>query len=327
MIFEYFLVFMNNIINSNNSASLIGYFSKINLVDVTYTNIYKTLCLFEKIIKKIATSNDTCFFNENVINYFSFHNIRKLIVYLKESSIDEKIFWILTNKFLYLFHKIYINTKAQCLEKYKLNDLKNLSFCQRIIILKENKNKFKESEEIISFLLKFMDNMAYKGMNSIESVEVLKEILSIFRKFSCYNLIHTNDMIRICAKIYKCFDFLRIIRNFLNKISINDKTSSDIKSKTDTFYFNKITLKVYYTIIKMFMNFIYNYNDNIIIKIIYDKEKYPYVHSIDSDNACFIFKKNELGRLIFKITICILATIQKNFVNYGNPKINLIQRK
>ena len=326
MIFEYFLVFMNNIINSNNSASLIGYFSKINLVDVTYTNIYKTLCLFEKIIKKIATSNDTCFFNENVINYFSFHNIRKLIVYLKESSIDEKIFWILTNKFLYLFHKIYINTKAQCLEKYKLNDLKNLSFCQRIIIFNENKKKFKESEEIISFLLKFLIDITYKGFSTIESVDCLKEIISIFRKLSCYDLLYISDMTKICVNLYKCFNYFRIIRNSFKRNLFISKMANDVNSKKDSVYFNRITLKIYYIIIKMFMNFIYNYNDNIIKRILYDKEKYIFINSIGLNNVCFIYKKNELGKLIFKITICILTSIQKNYNNFDNKKTILIQR-
>ena len=326
MIFDYFEVFINNLNNPKNNSNIIAYFSKINSFDIIYTNIYKALLLFEKIIKKIRLTNNMYYFNEKIINYFSFGTIKNLVMLLKESSVEDKIFWILTNKFLYLFHKIYINIKTQSLEKYKLNDLKNLSFCQRIIILKENKNRFKESEEIISFLLKFLDDISYKGLSTIESVEVLKEIISIFRKFSCYNLMHNNNMIKTCAKIYKCFNYLRIIRNYLNKVSINDKTSSDIKSKNDTHYFNKITQKVYYTIIKMFMNFIYNYNDNVINKIIYDKEKYPYVHSINLDNVCFIFKKNELGRLIFKITICILSTIQKNFVNHENSKIVLIQR-
>ena len=326
MIFEYFLVFMNNIITSNNSASLIGYFSKINLVDVTYTNIYKTLCLFEKIIKKIPTSNDTCFFNENIINYFSFQNIRKLIVYMKESSIDEKIFWILSNKFLYLFHKIYINTKTQSLEKFKLNDLKNLSFCQRIIIFNENKKKFKESEEIVSFLLKFLIDIAYKGFSTIESVDCLKEIISIFRKLSCYDLLYISDMTKICVNLYKCFNYLRIIRNSFKKNLFKSKMTNDVNSKKDSIYFNRITLKIYYIIIKMFMNFIYNYNDNIIKRILYDKEKYSFINSIGLHNVCFIYKKNELGRLIFKITICILTSIQKNYNNFDNKKIVLIQR-
>ena len=326
VIFEYFEVFINHLNNPKKNYNIIAYFSKINSFDIIYTNIYKTLLLFEKIIKKIRLTNNMYYFNEKIINYFSFNTIKNLVMLLKESSVEEKIFWILSNKYLYLFHKIYINIKTQSLEKYKLNDLKNLSFCQRIIILKENKNRFKESGEIILFLLKFLDDISYKGLSTIESIEVLKEIISIFRKFSCYNLINTSDMVRICAKIYKSFNYLRIIRNFLNKMAINDKTSSDIKSKNDTYYFNKTTLKVYYTIIKMLMNFIYNYNDNVISKIIYDKEKYPNVNSINLDNVCFIFKKNELGRLIFKITLCILTTIQRNFINFESFKTVSIQR-
>ena len=121
-------------------------------------------------------------------------------------------------------------------------------------------------------------------------------------------------------------DHIRVIReNFINR-NKNNNNNSNIKSKNNYFYFSKITLELYYIIIKMFMNFIYNYNDTILNKIIYDKVKYPNINSIDSDNICFLFSKNEFGRLIFKITIYILTIIKNNYNEFDNKRIILIQR-
>ena len=330
MIFEYFETFMNDLKNNKDTSNIVGYFSKIHSVDITYTNIFKSLLLFEKIIKKTSsTSNNMCYYNEEVVNFFSFQIIKKLLILLKKSTIEEKIFWILANKYLYLFHKIYINIKTQLLDKYKLNDLKNLSFYQRIVIFNENRKRFKESEEIISFLLKFLIDLTNKGLYIIESIEFVKEIISIFTKLSCYNLIHIYDMTKICKILYKCINYIRIMRNSVYKSYGNYNDNIDVKSKNDSDYFNLIALKIYYIVIKMLLNFIYNYNDNIINKFIYDKEIELDNNSIsleNLDNICFIYKKNELGRLIFKITICILTSIQKYYNGFENKRIIVIQR-
>ena len=164
------------------------------------------------------------------------------------------------------------------------------------------------------------------GFSSIESIECIKEIISIFRKLSCYNLINFNDMTKICLNIFKCFNYIRIMRNLIYKSYSNNKDTQDVKSKNDSQYFNKICMKIYYIVIKILMNFIYTYNDNIINNFIYDKEKYPDINSISLVNECFIYKKNELGRIIFKITICILTCIQKYYKNFENKRVVLIQR-
>ena len=323
LIFEYFDLFTNNINNSENISKIIANFSKAHSADITYTNIFKTLLIFENIIKKGSINNFMCYYNEEVVNYFSFHTIKKLLISLKKSSIEEKLFWALTNKYLYLFHKIYINIKTLFLVKFKVNDLKNLSLCQRMIIFNENSKRFKESEEIISFLIKFLVDIIYKRF-SLDSIDCIRQIISIFRKLSCYNLIRIRHMTQICISISKCFNSIRIIRNsFTKNINANN---NDVKSKNDYFYFNKITLKLYYIIIKMFLNFIYNYNDTVVNRIINDKEKYPDINYIDFENVCFLYSKNEFGRLMFKITLYILATIQKNYKDVENIRIILIQR-
>ena len=77
---------------------------------------------------------------------------------------------------------------------------------------------------------------------------------------------------------------------------------------------------------KMILNFIYNYNDNNLKKIIFDKKKFPSLNSITSENISFIYKKNELGKFINKINISILSDINKNYYNDDNKKVFLIQK-
>ena len=99
---------------------------------------------------------------------------------LEKSSNSGKISIVLINKYLYLFHKFYINFKVKSFHKIKLDDLKNLSFFQRMIIFNTNKNIINECEEIISFLLKILMHIIFSPNISIELIECIKEIISIF---------------------------------------------------------------------------------------------------------------------------------------------------
>ena len=77
---------------------------------------------------------------------------------------------------------------------------------------------------------------------------------------------------------------------------------------------------------KTLQNFIFNYNDNIINSIISNKKKYPNINDIKPENICFIFKKNELGELIYKISIYILSTLERDYKKTHNKRIILTQR-
>ena len=325
LIFEDFEIFTNNLKNLDKSK-ITEFFSKYHSIDVTNTNTYKTLLIFEKMIQKKAKNNYIYYFNDEILNYFSFDIVKKLFFILEKSSSEEKSFRILIIKYLYLFHKFYINIKTQTLSKFKLNDLKNLSFLQRIVIFNKNKKIFNESEEIISFLLKILTHIIYKLSSSIESLECIKEIMAIFRKLACYNLISNEQMTNICINIIKCFNFIRLIRNLLSNTNNCKATYNSKKSNYDLKHLNKVLLKLYYVIMKMIYNFIYNYNDNILNLIIFNKEKYPNINNINLDNVCFIFKKNELGKLIFKINISILSNLQNNYNSNDNKKIITCQR-
>jgi len=324
-IFEDFEIFNNNINNENSKE----YFLKFRSIDITNTNIYKTLLIFEKMVQKKAKNNYIYYYNEKVLNYFSFKVIKSLYTRLEELSL-EKSFRIMINKYLYLFHKLYINCKTQTLDKYKLADLKNLSFLQRSLIFTNNKDSLKEVDDIVLFLLKIFRNIIYKGSSSIESFECAKEIIAIFRKLSCYNLINNELMTKICINILKYFNFIRIIKsNFIvpnDEDKIKTKSTNDLKIKKDSDTIKKILFKLYYMIMKMIMNFIYNYNDNILNELIFNKEKYPDINSITLDNVCFLYKRNELGRFIYEINISILSSIFKDYDNFFNKKLILTKR-
>ena len=319
-LFEYFDFFIKDLNNSRDNSHIIDFLSKMRRIDVEFSNIYKTLIIFEKIVEKTSRSNNY-FYHNDVTNFFSFNLIKKLLETLMLSSIEEKLFYQLSNKFLYLFHKTYINEKTNMLNKFKLTDLKHLNYFTRIKIYKENKKNFIESQSIITFLNDFMTYMNNKRPSLIEAIHTIKEVASILRKLSSYNLIKNNDMAKICFNIYGSFNWIYNIKMHLFK---NDQ--KDIKSKIDTYYFNNISIKGFYIIIKILQNFIYNYNDNIIDIIINNKKKYPKINDIKSENICFIFKKNELGELINKIAIYILSILERFFKKNDNKRILLIKR-
>ena len=319
-IFEYFDFFISDLNGSKDNSHIINFLSKLRRIDVEYTNIYKTLLILEKIIEK-TEKNNIYFFHKEVIKYFSFDIIKKILEVLISSSIEEKLFWQLTNKFLYLFHKIYINEKTKSLNKFKLTDLKHLNFFKRITVIKENTKKFSESKDIISFLFNLINHININHSSNIEAVHCIKEIMSIFRKFSCYNLIKSYDMLKICSNIIESFNWIRDIKIYNLK-----NVQNDIKSKIDYYYFNNISIKLFYIIMKSLQNFIYNYNDSIINSIISNKRKYPDIDNIKPHKICFIFKKNELGELIYKISIYILSTLERDYKKSKNKRIILTQR-
>ena len=325
LIFEDFVLFINNLDNPEKFKNFL-YFSKFHYYDITDTNIYKTLLIFEKMVNRKSKNSYLYYYNEEVVNYFSFEVIKKLFCALEQSNVEDKFFRILMNKYLYLFHKFYINFKTQTLYKYKLNDLTNISFFQRMVIYSKNKEISKEFEQIVSFLLNNLIHIIYNGSTSLESIEYIKEIMAIFRKLASYNLLSNEQMSKICLNILKSFDYIRIIRNYFISNENNDlKNNNDANCNRNLNLLNIILLKLFYIIMKLIMNFIFNYNDNIINKIVYDKEKFPDINDITLDNVCFIFKRNELGRFISEINISILNYIQ-NYNNYSDKKLKLIQR-
>jgi len=318
-VFEDFAIFMNKV-----NEKEISYFSKFHLINITNTVIYKTLFIFEFLIQKQMKGNYIYYYIEDIINYFSFNSLKNLYFVLENSSLERKSICLLINKFLFFFHKIYINFKTQALHKFKLVDLKNLSFLQRIIIFDKNKNIFQESEEIISYLLKKLKNIISNDNSSffIDSIKSIKEIMIIFRKLACYNLINNEQMTYISINIIKCFDYIRIVRNTIN--TNHNKNTTHFKSKEELNMLDKNVIKIFYIILKIIMNFIYNYNDNILNVIIFNKEKYHNIDDINMENAYFIYKKNELGRFILKINLLILSNIQNSKIYH--EKNYLIQR-
>ena len=70
-------------------------------------------------------------------------------------------------------------------------------------------------------------------------------------------------MVKICSNIIESFNWMRDIKIYNLK-----NVQNDIKSKIDYYYFNNISIKLFYIIMKSLQNFIYNYNDSIINSII-----------------------------------------------------------
>ena len=60
--------------------------------------------------------------------------------------------------------------------------------------------------------------------------------------------------------------------------------------------------------------------------IIHNKKRFKNINEIKSDNIHFIFKKNELGESIFKITIYILSILEIDYKKNIDKRIILTKR-
>ena len=214
---------------------------------------------------------------------------------------------------LHLFHKIYIGNQTQGLGKYKLYDLENLTPLQRLSIFHKNKEIFPESSEIITFFIKSLNEINSFGLNNLEFYNAINEIITILRKLSVYSLISNGDMIRISSeteKLLKNFSELRKKSKNVQPQYISNSNNEDGNNQI----WNKET-KLFLNILKMLHNFIYTYNDRAIYNMLTNTNRFPKIDEINPKNSTFIFSKNDLGRLIAKITINIMGILNKNYHN------------
>ena len=145
--------------------------------------ILKNLISFIKCNKHTNIS----YYCKEAENYFSFKNVKLVLSLLNKMKQNEKSFYILSSQFLELFHKICIGNITQSFAKFKLNDLENFSICARLLYFNLNEKNFRESQEIITFLLGIFKNINLKGFSCLEAVDAIIIIIQIFKKMTTFN--------------------------------------------------------------------------------------------------------------------------------------------
>ena len=286
--------------------------------DFTKTNCYYSLKNLEIIIDSNKHTGLRYTFRD-IEKYFSFKSIKTIFEVSKSLKSDNVSYWAFRQKMLHLFHKIYIGNQTQKLGKYKLYDLENLTPLQRLSIFHKNKEIFPESGEIITFFIKSLNEINSIGLNNLEFYNAINEIYAILRKCAIYSIISNGDMIRISSeteKLLKNFSELRKKSKNVQPQYISNANNEDGNNEI----WNKET-KLFLNILKMLHNFIYTYNDRAIYNMLTNTNRFPKIDEINPKNSTFIFSKNDLGRLIAKITINIMGILNKNYHNKSESDI------
>ena len=309
------LNYLNEILTTNNflDTTEFNFFKK---ADFSATNFY---LIFTNLIGFIKGNkhSDITYFCKEVEDYFSFKKTKLVLSLINSMKFNEKSFWILSSKFLLLFHKINIGNKTQSFSKFKLNDLENFSFNLRWICKNTNEKYFKEKQNIISYLISLLKNISILGFSCIETVDTIYIIVKILNKMSNYNLINNGDMIRIIQEIEKIFLGIENLKKliltknipFLNFDKENEQRKSIVIQKNFEILSDK-EIKLCYTILKLLRNFLICFNDRLIHNALFNSNKYPSIDSINKDSVIFSFEKTDLGRALIKLVIFVLDIIQ-----------------
>ena len=321
------LIFLNEIILKDNSieSKEFNSFKKADFSSTNYFHIFKHLLAFIKMNKH----SDITYYCKKAEEYFSFTKAKFVFSLMNNMKHNEKSFWILSSKFLELFHKIYLGNITQSFPKFKLNDLENFSSCLRWSVLCSNEKKFPESQEIINFLISFLDNINLNGFSCIEAMDIIEIISKILKKMSFFNLVSNGDMIRIIQQLEKIILNVKLLRKSIMKNNAreniiidkenNDKRMSIILKKNFEILSQK-EIQLYYNIIKLITCFYFCFNDRIIHSVLTDIDKYPNLDSIDKNKILFAFIKTDLGRALIRLNIRVLFNLQNFYQIYSKDE-------
>ena len=245
------------------------------------TNFYLSLSVLTDILDKFKDS-PLRYYSKEIVEKMQFSIIKNLL----ENIIfrDNPIFYEFLKKILYLYKKITIGSKTMFMDKYKIKDLINYSPLLRKILFMTNSTLFTEASEQISFFIETLSNLLEQDINCPEIFDVVIEICGILKRLSGFYLFNNTKMELFCIAIEKIF----ILKKFKNS--------------------NEKQIKLYLILTKMFLYFIYNYNDNSFYEYIFEKK-------INLTSVKFVFRKNELGRIISRniIRMMYFVLMIKNY--------------
>ena len=233
------------------------------------TNFFLSLndfCLLASKIKNVPLR----YFSVSIVEKLNFLFVNQIFTYIHFQEIPTIIKFL--NKILFIYKKISLGFDTRLMDKYKIYDLENFSPLQRKCLFDSNARIFPEAKEQMSFFIKHISDFINLDLSLMEDLDLLIQFFGILKKYSEYYLINVNQMIEICFVLEKSFEFFKRLKNNLKQ------------------------LKIFYIVSKMFLYFIFHYNDEII---------YKYIEG-NINNISFIFNKNELGRLISRSTIRII---------------------
>ena len=255
------------------------------------TNFYLSISVLTDILEKFKGS-PLRYYTKEIVDKMSFTTIKSLLNNIVFQ--DNIVYYELLKKMLYLYKKITIGTKTMYMDKYKIKDLINYSPLLRKILFLTNTSLFPDASDQISFFIDILTNLLEQDINSVEIYDVVIEICGILKRLSGFYLFNNTKMELFCIAIEKIF----ILQKFKNS--------------------NEKQIKLFYILTKMFLYFIYNYNDNSFYDYIFQKK-------MNLTSVKFVFKKNELGRIISRniIRMMYFVLMVKNYNKLSKSENNM----
>ena len=248
-------------LNENNKMKI-----KDNFLVTNFFLSLNDFCLLASKIKNVPLR----YFSVTIVERLNFLFVNQIYSYIHFQEIPTIIKFL--NKILFIYKKISLGFDTCLMDKYKIYDLENFSPLQRKCLYDSNIRIFPEAKEQMTFFINQVSDFINLDLSLMEDFDLLIQCFGILKKYSEYYLVNVNQMIEICFILEKSFEFFKRIKNNIKQ------------------------LKIFYIVSKMFLYFIFHYNDEII---------YKYIEG-NISNIAFIFNKNELGRLISRSTIRIL---------------------
>ena len=258
------------------------------------TNFYISLTILYEILEKCKGS-PLRYFADEIVTRLSFKIIKNLLENIVFK--DNKVFWDFLKNMLYLYKKITIGSRTMSMDKYKIRDLMNFPPLLRKIVFMTNSNLFPEATEQIEFFIKILNDLLNQEIKTKEVYDVIIEICGILKRLSGFYLFNNINMVRFCFAVEKSFSFSKFKNSHEKQIRL----------------FSILT--------KIFVYFIYNYNDTSIYDYVLDKKG-------DINKIKFVFYKNELGRLISRNVIRMMyyALIVKKYNRLSKSENNMCSR-
>ena len=256
------------------------------------TNFYLSLSVLTDILDKFKGS-PLRYYAKEIVDKISFPIIKNLLENIVFK--DNIVFYEFLKKILYLYKKITIGTKTMFMDKYKVKDLVNYSPQLRKILYMTNTSIFPDATEQISFFINILTKLLdHQDINCMEVYDVVIEICGILKRMSGFYLFNNTKMELFCIAIEKIFIFPK----FKNS--------------------NEKQIKLFYILTKMFLYFIYNYNDNSFYEYIFEKKS-------NLNSVKFVFRKNELGRIISRniIRMMYFVLMVKNYNKLSKNENNM----
>lgn len=245
--------------------------------NILNTNYFYSLQNFVILSSKLRKHK---YINNTILKFFDSTLLGKLILSKLHKNVTNLIF---LSTFLKGYYQITIGKLTNSYVKFNLSEIENMTNFQRLVLI--SKNNILEINTVIKQLILIM--CAMSG-NFIEILDVFIYICSIFKRLASLYLLNQYFIINFLQVLDKSFRSFSLIRMLKRSKGDNSKLV-----EKETILFLKI--------IKTLLYFSYYYNDVNVMNLISNSNL-----KCNRENMKILNEKNEIGRLILRISLNIL---------------------